>query len=160
MFKTEVIKDIAHSTHTASAVFLSLSQRRRPRRILNLNLLMDHLKEQGVTIQKTDFYSTFKSLQKEGVGNLIYGRKGNPDVFVWFYNFLDLAEIGLGDVNKNPSTVKKIGKQHLKLVKDEKIELVDSAEKAAIETKVQALSVKDGYITIQIPLQALKTLPF
>lgn len=97
MFNTDTIKELADSSLTAKAIFKGLSGRERTRKILNLTLFKRHLRSSGKTpVSDKDFFITFKKLEGMGVGDLIYGRKGNPDVFVWYYNLRDIGSIGLG----------------------------------------------------------------
>lgn len=135
MFNTEAIKNLAHSNQTASAVFLFLSQRERSRRILNVTLLKRHLREQKVDISDKEFFLVFKTLEDMEIGNLVYGRKGNADVFVWYYNLKDVSAAALGS-NEAP----------IKAARN---------EKAPIKKEIKSVKGSDS-ITITIPLDLLK----
>ncbi len=153
MFLSEPVKSLAHSNPTASAIFLSLSQRERPRRIVNITLLKQHLKQQKVNVSDRDFYLTFKALQKLEIGDLIFGRKGNPDVFVWYYDLRDVANIGIGMDVSQPKVMRVEDKE-------EPTPHVD-AEKAVAEqnqTSIKVIAADNNCITISIPLEILKNL--
>lgn len=105
MFSSENVKSVAHSNPTASAVFLELSQRERGRHIINLDLLETKLIAQGVKIDSGEFLTTFKQLEETGAGRLVYGRRGNPNCFIWNYDLKDVARIGLGSQNVQPRVV-------------------------------------------------------
>lgn len=108
MITTDTIKELAHSTTTASAVFLALAQRERSRHLINIDLLRSRLQAQGVKIQTTDFIAVFKKLDQLGAGKLVFGRRGNPSCFMWRYDLKDVAKMGLGveDIRPKPAIVR------------------------------------------------------
>lgn len=151
MFSTEPVKSLAHSNATASAIFLALSQRERPRRIVNITLLKSNLKAQKVDVSDKDFYMTFKTLEKLGIGDLIFGRKGNPDVFVWYFDLRDVANIGIGALSISPKGARLT----------ETPVLTGGVHKDVIEenkTSIKVISSDSNCITISIPLEILKNL--
>lgn len=105
MFNTESVKELAHSNPTAGAIFLAFSQRERGRHVINLDLVYARLEAEGVRLVHADYFATFKRLEELQIGQLIYGRKGNPNCFVWFWDLKDVAKIGLGSKGVEPKQV-------------------------------------------------------
>lgn len=119
MFTFESLKSLAHSSSTAECIFLALSQRERPRTVLNLTLLKKTIGHKNIKTEA--FMEVFKKLESMGIGELTYGRGGNPVWFTWTYDLRDIANIGIGSENlelrKMPTVaMKKKGsypRQHL-----------------------------------------------
>lgn len=105
MFNTESVKELAHSNATAGAIFLAFSQRERGRHVINLDLVYARLEAEGVRLVHTDYFATFKRLEELQIGQLVYGRKGNPNCFIWHYDLKDVAKIGLGNKGIEPKAV-------------------------------------------------------
>lgn len=96
MMNTDAIKSVAHSNETASAIFLLLSQKKRGRKILNLDLIKSKLLGMGVVFDQKEFDSTFAKLQDLEIGTIIHGRGGSPSFFVLNYDLRKVVETGLG----------------------------------------------------------------
>jgi hypothetical protein len=149
MLNSENIKELAHSNPTAGAVFLAFSQRERGRQVINLDLIYARLESQGVKLNHTDYFATFKRLEELEIGNLVYGRKGNPNRFVWFFDLKDIAKIGLGSSGIEPKTVTNKPKT-VKMVESKEVVGTKNAEKPAKE------STKMRYVDVRIPIKMFR----
>lgn len=152
MFNTESVKELAHSNPTSSAVFLAFSQRERGRNVINLDLIYSQLEAEGVKLDHSDYFGTFKRLEELEIGKLVYGRKGNANCFIWSYNLKDVAKIGLGSKGVEPKeTVARAPRGINKgtLVIRPKQKTVE----ALIPTKQRG--PKKKYVHIKIPIEML-----
>lgn len=138
------IKNLAHSNEPASAIFLALSQRERARKALNLEILRHTMTSSGVAVKQKDFYGVFKALEALGAGDLLFGRNGNPNLFVWKYDLKDIAKIGLGESKlkakpASPSKSRKI------------------IRKSPVNTP-ETSGIPKGYMPIYIPISLFSEL--
>lgn len=97
----------------AKLVFDVLAERQRHRQRTDLNNLFRAMRRDNPDLSEREYLEVFKTLQMNGAGSLIIGRRGNPNRFIWKYNLKDLAE-KIKTNGLNHSTIK-----HLELIKPE-----------------------------------------
>lgn len=97
----------------AKLVFDVLAERQRHRQRTDLNNLFRAMRRDNPDLSEKEYLEVFKTLQANGAGSLIIGRRGNPNRFIWKYNLKDLAEkVQINGLN--PVTIK-----HLEMIKPE-----------------------------------------
>lgn len=89
------LQTISNASPTAEAVTVYLSQRERLRHFSDIHRVKNSLIRMGEKIVDSDYNSYWKSLQDEGAGVIVYGRKGRPDRFEWHYSMKKVAEAAL-----------------------------------------------------------------
>jgi hypothetical protein len=135
------VKDVAHSSPTAEGMFLDLNDRQRFRATTNLNHYRKQLIRKGIKFVEEDFLNTFKKLEQLGVGALSYGRKGNPDIFKWYYSLKDIAKMGVEGKELNPK----------------EIDLKVPSKRSPVTKKLRVRqTAKGAYIQIIIPKELMK----
>lgn len=136
----EEVKKVAHLNPTAEGMFLDWNERRRFRKYTNVELHFKTLDKKGVKYDKKEYFDTLKKLSELGVGTLRYGRKGNPDVFIWNYSLKDIAKIGIENKDIEP----------IKLEEERKV------RKRMFSKSIDIKNVDNGaYIEIKIPREFL-----
>jgi hypothetical protein len=89
------LTSIAHSSHTAEVVMVSLGVRERMRPTSDLGRIKKILLRSGERIVDSDYTKLWKDLEAAGVGSIVYGRNGNPDRFHWHYSLKKVAKTAL-----------------------------------------------------------------
>lgn len=100
MTKNEMVLDtvrvsrVAEMNDTAKAIFADLNDRERLRDRIDLTRHYNKLVASNPKVNRTDYYATWKELEKQNVGALIYGRNGNSDRFLFEYNLKWIGTLG------------------------------------------------------------------
>lgn len=87
------LRSIYSASHSAQVTMLSLSQRERLRHFSDISRLKTKLLREGEKIVDEDYKKFWEELQAAGVGSIIYGRKGKPDRWVWYYSLRSIAKV-------------------------------------------------------------------
>lgn len=83
----EKLKKLAHANHTATVTAMALASRERIRNFSDIRRTKAELIRQGEKIVDSDYIQFWKDLEAQGVGSIIYGRRGvKPDKFAWHYS--------------------------------------------------------------------------
>lgn len=108
------VQEAAKANETALLVSKSLAARKRMRHFTDINRTETQLKRAGNPVVHPDFIKYWKDLQAAGAGSIVYGRKGNPDRFMWKYDLKTVSHIALTQSSKETpqalEPVKKIGR--------------------------------------------------
>ncbi len=91
----EELKNLPKASPTADVVLSTLASRMRLRHFTDLTRLKTILISEGKKIVNEDFMSLFQSLERLGIGSVVYGRKNKPDRFEWFYSLKDVGKAAL-----------------------------------------------------------------
>lgn len=147
--QAERMNDMMES-NAAKTIFKVFGKRQRFRRHTNLDLFFKVIAQEDPSITEREFLEVFKTLQNQGAGSLVIGRKDNPTRFVWNYNLKEVANVarrgrGLQGLDPLPKRSKYIPT----LLNSDKPKLVSQPEpiKAAAVPK----SAGGVNITIQFP---------
>ena len=165
------------TNQAAQVIFKTLGKRQRFRRHTNLDLFYKVIHAEDASITEKEFLAVFKDLQTKGAGSLVFGRKDNPNRFIWNFNLKEVSKVarqgkdlqgldplpkrakfvskltGVGNTRGNELSFKEVPKQG---VQNEPIASEGSteggAEHSILSYKSQDPSVKKGVsITIQLP---------
>lgn len=156
----EKLKTISSETPSAKSVFKYLFERRRGRQDTNIKRVQRILKESGTEVTSDDISDVFKKLQDLGIGKIVFGRRGNPNRFMWTANLRSIKDILEGKSNelfKQKATVKKLDLPKLAAKGGEKPapkpEAPEPMLPAAIESfhSNHAFIVRKGAVEITVP---------
>lgn len=131
------LKQIAHASHTAEVTITALAMRERLRHFSDISRTRNTLVRNGEKIVEEDYMKFWKQLQDAGMGTIIYGRRGKPDRFEWYYSLKKVAKAAIEGTNESAEKVGGKGRSVAKpksvpqkLSKEEKQEKVQKAEVA------------------------------
>lgn len=104
-----MLTKVAQSSKAADVVFKYLAGRERAAWTLNLSRMYTDVTADGSNLSRETFNKVFEDLQKAGAGTIVHGRRGNPNRFVWNYNFREAATQTLSSIKaiKKPEVVSK-----------------------------------------------------
>lgn len=91
MIDNSKLKVINTESATAQAISNELKQRQRIHHFIDITRFRRNLVKSGKPVAETDYMKYWKSLQNEGAGSIVYGRKGKPDRFLFNYSLKDIA---------------------------------------------------------------------
>ncbi len=129
----ERLKEVGQ-TNDGHAVLGLLARRERNRNNTTLRQVVRLLREEGKEANKESVAAVFRELQAVGVGQMVYGRHGNPNRFEWFAPLKDIAHLALGEaMPKAPEPKPQPVREHMGEVAD-------------------SITVTGGGISIQIPV--------
>lgn len=153
------LKTVATETSSAKSVFKYLFDRRRGRQDTNIKRVQRILKESGAEVTTNDISDVFRKLQDLGIGKIIFGRKGNPNRFIWTANLRSLREIIEGkseELFKQRPTAKKFNLPKLAVTTDK-----SSGNYSALQTPIagsqqtrphSTFIVRKGAIELEVPV--------
>lgn len=102
------LNQITIQSNSATVAMLSLAMRERDRELLNIISIKRDLIRMGEQIINEDYFKFWEDLQKEGIGSLIKGIHGKPDMFKWNYSMRYVAKSSFFEVkNKDTTLIKK-----------------------------------------------------
>lgn len=149
------LKNVAGETSSAKSVFKYLLDRRRGRQDTNIKRVQRLLKESGAAVSNDDVSDVFRKLQDLGIGKIVFGRRGNPNRFIWNANLRSIKEVLEGkstELYKQKPTAKKLNLPKLQA------DAHKSTKSAASEPTIIAstttghtLIVRKGSVEIQVP---------
>lgn len=97
------LKELPKLSNTALVVLKDLATRERNSRQTDIDRNAMKLLYKGIKVNPDDYLNFWKNLESLGVGNIIWGRNGNPNRFRWHYSLKDVA---IGAIN--PDSVKEL----------------------------------------------------
>lgn len=95
VLNSQKLRTISHASHTAEVTITALAVRERLRHFSDITRTRNTLIRKGEKIVDADYVAFWKGLQDAGVGVIVYGRKGKPDRFEWYYSMKKVAEAAL-----------------------------------------------------------------
>lgn len=95
VLNSEKLRSISHASHTAEVTITALAVRERLRHFSDITRTRNTLVRKGEKIVDSDYVAFWKGLQEAGVGVIVYGRKGKPDRFEWYYSMKKVAAAAL-----------------------------------------------------------------
>lgn len=149
------LHEISQKSHSAEVTLLSLAMRDRARSFSDINRTKAKLVKDGEKIVNEDYMQFWKDLQTAGVGSIVYGRKGNPNKFVWHFSLKSVAQVALDGNDKavdarKPATTIVAKKPKVILRKQQPVK--QAAPVTAASDKVIYVPLrKDFDIAIKIP---------
>jgi hypothetical protein len=102
------LKKVAHASHTAEVTITALAIRERVRNFSDIVRTKNQLIRNGERIVEEDYMAFWKGLQDAGVGKIVYGRKGKPDRFEWYYSMKKVAKAALEGTNESVEKITSI----------------------------------------------------
>lgn len=91
------LQTIVNSTDLGKEVFTVLSTRERSAARSDIDAIFRELEAKSKKeLNYFKYLEVWKLLEEKQVGTLVYGRKGNPNRFVWRTNFRHVGRLGLG----------------------------------------------------------------
>lgn len=148
------LKEIAHKSHTATVTATSLALRERLRHSSDITRTRAELARQGERIVEADYMQFWKDLQVAGVGSIVYGRKGKPDRFDWYYSLKSIAKACID--GSNVQAVKVAGPMQPeapKVILRPKSEVAPKREEVKVRLS-DKVSTSSGDRLVYIPLRS------
>jgi hypothetical protein len=108
------LKAIGHASHTAEVTITALALRERLRHFSDITRTRMQLVRNGERIVEEDYMKFWKSLEDAGVGVIVYGRKGKPDRFHWYYSLKKVAKAAIEGTNEEVEKVNVASKTKAK----------------------------------------------
>lgn len=149
----------------AKLVFDVLSERQRHRQRTDLNNLYRGMLKIDSGLDHDKFMDVFRSLDQNGAGKLVRGRRGNPDRFIWKYDLRALAEAAKRN-GINPATMEqlelqqpdkvipaKVRRKARRPAKRKVIQHVQMKAKAQVASPVKGEQASEPQTIIQISLK-------
>lgn len=99
--KGTTLNEIATATPTAQIVTQKLADRQRLRHVTDISRIRNDLVKDGERIVDAEYMAYWKQLQTQKIGNIIYGRKGKPNRFEWYYSLKSVAQAALESKDVN-----------------------------------------------------------
>lgn len=151
----EKLKAVANENQSSKSVFKYLFERRRGRQDTNIKRVQRILKESGSELNADDISNVFRKLQDLGIGKIVYGRRGNPNRFMWTANLRSIKDILEGKsqaLYKQKPTAKKLNQPMLTATAAEKpAETQDYGPTTPVHSGYHKLIVRKGAIEIEVP---------
>lgn len=142
---------IGHASHTAEVTITDLALRERLRTFSDITRTKNKLIRNGERIVEADYMAFWKSMQDEGLGVIVYGRRGKPDRFEWHYSLKLVAKAALEGTNEVAQKIKESKPQKTKVAKLVKKEKSNGVIKAS-DSRTQDPIPNQGR-TVYIPLR-------
>ncbi len=152
----EKLKAISTENQSSKSVFKYLFERRRGRQDTNIKRVQRLLKESGEPVNSNEISDVFRKLQELGIGKIVFGRRGNPNRFMWTANLLSIKELLEGksqQLYKQNPTAKKLNQPKLTSSIEAPPVVAQEPEKKVVEPKRlrQTFIVRKGEIEIEVP---------
>lgn len=150
----EKLKAISTENQSSKSVFKYLFDRRRGRQDTNIKRVQRILKESGADVNASDISEVFKKLQDLGIGKIVFGRRGNPNRFLWTANLRSIKDILEGKsqaLYKQSPTVKKLNQPKLVAPATSVPRQHYGPVEPLHSSAAHMLTVRKGSIEIQVP---------
>lgn len=146
--KGSELKAIAYKTTTSIAAVNALASRERIRHESDITRMRSQLVRNGEKIVDTDFMQFFKDLEKSGVGSIVYGRRGKPTKFAWYYSLKAISKCMLEGTDVQVTKVNSalVDQSKTILRKDEGVKVVRYTD---LEPKKVSIVLANG-LTVEI----------
>jgi hypothetical protein len=141
MLDKNELKTIANESPTSQAVFDHLASRQRFRVRTNLVKLKYDLIHNGKKVVDNEYLGTFKKLHELGVGNLIVGRRGKPNRFIWNFNLKDIGQAAFNELKDDVRTVGKKSTKRRMRVRKKIVEQQNVSPEFRSEQKLAEISI-------------------
>lgn len=92
MLNGQMLSSIASASDTALTITKTLANRERIRHVTDISRVRNELVKSGKRIVDEEYMAYWKSLQKEKIGTIIFGRGGKPNRFAWHYSLKSVAQ--------------------------------------------------------------------
>jgi len=145
---SEKLKALTNTSHTAVVTMLMLALRERARGYSNITLAKQQLVSMGEKVVDEDFQKFWKDLQDLGIGTIVYGRRGGPDKFQWYYSLKSIAKVA---IEGKENEVRELAKRVPKVVAIKPIQPVIKKRRSRkvvlkIERKLYSITLSSGLI--------------
>jgi hypothetical protein len=152
----------------------ALALRERNRHFSDIGRTRTALIRAGERIVDEEYRRFWIDLEKEGVGKIVYGRRGNPDRFEWYHALKMVADCALTgkDITIEPQSMlqaeeekpapKKAAapKKSVRMTSAQKKDKVEHAEVASAKGSAEKLVViplrKDFFLEVKMPADVSK----
>jgi len=147
---------VAHKTDSAVVTMTALAMRERFRRFSNIEKMKYNLLNRGEKIVDDDYRQVWKDLEEAGIGSIIYGRNGNPDKFMWYYDLKKVASAALQNKNEESQKLPEPKRRRGRPSKQEQ-QIAEEKQNPSTETKKIIFPLRKNFdLEIVVPIDITK----